>query len=85
MLVAIEEAHVFIPKDEDTDTKYFASKVAREGRKFGLGLVIVSQRPRGIDANILSQMGSLAVMRMIQQDDQMHISTSSDATQQGPY
>ena len=79
VLVAIEEAHVFIPKDEDTDTKYFASKVAREGRKFGLGLVIVSQRPRGIDANILSQMGSLAVMRMIQQDDQMHISTASEA------
>ena len=79
VLVAIEEAHVFIPKDEDTDTKYFASKVAREGRKFGLGLIIVSQRPRGIDANILSQMGSLAVMRMIQQDDQMHISTASEA------
>jgi DNA helicase HerA-like ATPase len=79
ILVAIEEAHVFIPKDEDTDTKYFASKVAREGRKFGLGLVIVSQRPRGIDANILSQMGSLAVMRMIQQDDQMHVSAASEA------
>src|SRR5215216_5665191 len=79
VLVAIEEAHVFIPKDEDTDTKYFASKVAREGRKFGLGLVIVSQRPRGIDANILSQMGSLAVMRMIQQDDQMHVSAASEA------
>jgi uncharacterized protein len=79
VLVAIEEAHVFVPKDEDTDTKYFASKVAREGRKFGLGLVIISQRPRGIDANILSQMGSLAVMRMIQQDDQMHISAASEA------
>jgi uncharacterized protein len=79
VLVVVEEAHVFIPKDEDTETKYFASKVAREGRKFGLGLVIVSQRPRGIDANILSQMGSLAVMRMIQQDDQMHISAASES------
>jgi DNA helicase HerA-like ATPase len=79
VLVVIEEAHVFIPKDEYTDTKYFASKVAREGRKFGLGLVIVSQRPRGIDANILSQMGSLAVMRMIQQDDQAHVSAASEA------
>ncbi len=79
VLVVIEEAHVFIPRDEDTDTKYFASKVAREGRKFGLGLVIVSQRPRGIDANILSQMGSLAVMRMIQQDDQAHVSAASEA------
>lgn len=79
VLVVIEEAHVFVPKDEDTDTKYFASKVAREGRKFGVGLVIVSQRPRGIDAGILSQMGSLAVMRMIQPDDQMHVSAASES------
>ncbi len=79
VLVVIEEAHAFIPKDEDTDTKYFASKVAREGRKFGLGLVVVSQRPRGIDSNILSQMGSLAVMRIVQQDDQMQVSAASEA------
>jgi DNA helicase HerA-like ATPase len=79
VLVVLEEAHVFVPKDEDTDTKYFASKVAREGRKFGLGLVIVSQRPRGIDANILSQMGSLAVMRMVQQDDQVQVSAASES------
>ncbi|AIF82768.1 putative ATPase [Candidatus Nitrososphaera evergladensis SR1] len=79
VLVVIEEAHIFIPKDEKTETKHFASKVAREGRKFGLGLVIVSQRPRSIDANILSQMGSLAVMRMIQQDDQMQVSAASEA------
>ncbi len=79
VLVVLEEAHVFVPKDEDTETKYFASKVAREGRKFGLGLVIVSQRPRGIDPNILSQMGSLAVMRMMQQDDQMQVSAASES------
>ncbi len=79
VLVVVEEAHIFIPKEEDTETKYFAGKVAREGRKFGLGLVIVSQRPRGIDANILSQMGSLAVMRIIQQDDQMQISAASES------
>ena len=79
VLVVIEEAHIFITKDEKTEMKYFASKVAREGRKFGLGLVIVSQRPRSIDANILSQMGSLAVMRMIQQDDQAQVSAASEA------
>lgn len=79
VLAVIEEAHVFIPKERDTETKYFASKVAREGRKFGLGLVIVSQRPRGIDANILSQMGSLAVMRMVQPDDQAHVSAASES------
>jgi hypothetical protein len=79
VLAVIEEAHVFIPKGEDTETKYYASKVAREGRKFGLGLVIVSQRPRSIDPNILSQMGSLAVMRMIQQDDQAQVASASEA------
>ena len=63
IFVVIEEAHVFIPKTEDTQAKYWASKIAREGRKFGLGLGIVSQRPRSLDPNIVSQMGSLAVMK----------------------
>lgn len=79
VLVVIEEAHVFIPKDEKTETKYMAAKIAREGRKFGLGLVIVSQRPRGIDTNVLSQMGSLAIMKMVQQDDQAQVSAASEA------
>jgi hypothetical protein len=79
VLVVIEEAHVFIPKEEKTDTKYLAAKVAREGRKFGLGLAIISQRPRSIDANVLSQMGSLAVMKMVQQDDQAQVSVASEA------
>jgi hypothetical protein len=79
VLVVIEEAHVFIAKDEETDTKYLAGKVAREGRKFGFGLVIVSQRPRSIDPNVLSQMGSLAVMKIVQQDDQAQISAASEA------
>ena len=79
VLVVIEEAHAFIPKDERTDTKYIAAKVAREGRKFGLGLAIVSQRPRSLDANVLSQMGSLAVMKMVQPDDQAQVSTASEA------
>jgi hypothetical protein len=78
VLVVLEEAHVFIPKDEDTETKYLAAKIAREGRKFGLGLMIVSQRPRGIDSNVLSQMGSLAIMKMVQQDDQAQVSAASE-------
>ncbi|MFQ5940346.1 MAG: helicase HerA domain-containing protein [Nitrososphaerales archaeon] len=79
VLVVIEEAHVFIPKDEKTDTKYIVAKVAREGRKFGLGLAIVSQRPRSVDTNVLSQMGSLAIMKMVQQDDQAQVSAASEA------
>ena len=73
VFVIIEEAHVFIPKFEDTHAKYWASKIAREGRKFGLGIGIASQRPRNIDSNVLSQIGSFAIMKIIQEDDQRQI------------
>lgn len=79
VFVIIEEAHVFIPKGEHTDTKYWASKVAREGRKFGIGLGIVSQRPRNIDPNVLSQMGSLAIMKIVQDDDQQQIASAAES------
>ena len=79
VFVVIEEAHAFIPKDRDTAAKYWASRIAREGRKFGVGLCIVSQRPRGIDINVLSQMGSFAAMRMIQPDDQKQVEAAAES------
>ena len=80
IFVIIEEAHVFIPKDHDTSAKYWAAKIAREGRKFGLGLGIVSQRPRSVDLNVLSQMGSFAIMKIIQEDDQRQIASATEST-----
>jgi DNA helicase HerA-like ATPase len=53
--------------------------VAREGRKFGIGLGIVSQRPRNIDPNVLSQMGSLAIMKIVQDDDQQQIASAAES------
>jgi DNA helicase HerA-like ATPase len=79
IFVIIEEAHVFIPKGEDARAKYWATKIAREGRKFGLGLCVVSQRPRNIEPSILSQMGSLAVMKIVQEDDQHQIASASES------
>ena len=80
IFVIIEEAHVFIPKDHDTSAKYWAAKIAREGRKFGLGLCVVSQRPRSVDLNVLSQMGSFAIMKIIQEDDQRQIASATEST-----
>ncbi len=76
VICAIEEAHVFIPegKEKNTETKHIASKIAREGRKFGVSLIVVSQRPSRVDQDVLSQMGSFAVMRLIQPRDQKYIS-----------
>lgn len=79
VFMVIEEAHVFVPKDRDTGAKDMAAKIAREGRKFGVGLCIVSQRPRALDLAVLSQMSSFAVMRMIQQDDQRQVEAASES------
>ncbi len=73
VIAVIEEAHAFISNDESTATRSSAESIAREGRKFGVGLVIVSQRPRGLDPNILSQIGNLAVMRIVHPEDQNYI------------
>lgn len=79
VICAIEEAHAFIPSEGDSGTKYIASKVAREGRKFGVSLIAVSQRPRRVDQDVLSQMGSLAIMKLTNPEDQSHIREASEA------
>jgi DNA helicase HerA-like ATPase len=79
VICAIEEAHAFIPAGEESDTSYIASKVAREGRKFGMALIIASQRPRRVDQDVLSQMGSFAIMKLTNPEDQEHIREASEA------
>ncbi len=79
IICAIEEAHAFIPADQNTDTAYIASKVAREGRKFGMSLIVVSQRPRRVSQDVLSQMGSFAIMKLTNPEDQAHVTEASEA------
>ncbi|AAK42419.1 ATP-binding protein [Saccharolobus solfataricus] len=78
IIAVIEEAHVFLSKNENTLTKYWASRIAREGRKFGVGLTIVSQRPKGLDENILSQMTNKIILKIIEPTDKKYILESSD-------
>jgi len=78
VVVVLEEAHIYLSTDRDTLTKPRAEHIAREGRKFGVGLIVVSQRPRGLDPDVLSQMGSMAIMRIVQPEDQAHIARASE-------
>jgi len=89
VLIVLEEAHILAPRDEDTLSKYWLSRIAREGRKFGIGLLLVSQRPKGLDPDILSQMNNLIVLRIVEPSDQRYIqeaseSLSSDLVEQLP-
>ncbi len=80
VLVAIEEAHVFVPggKDERTRSAGPAARIAREGRKFGVSLIIVSQRPSRLNQDVLSQMGSLAIGRLLSARDRSFVLESSE-------
>jgi DNA helicase HerA-like ATPase len=78
VIVAIEEAHVFVPSGGSTYCSEIVSKVAREGRKFGLSLVLVSQRPSRLNADVVSQMGSFAISGLTHPADQKFIKEVTD-------
>ncbi|MEM3221392.1 MAG: ATP-binding protein, partial [Saccharolobus sp.] len=78
LITVIEEAHIFLSKNDNTLTKYWASRIAREGRKFGIGLVVVSQRPKGLDENILSQMTNKIILKIVEPTDKKYVLESSD-------
>ncbi|MHA1594044.1 MAG: helicase HerA domain-containing protein [Candidatus Baldrarchaeia archaeon] len=78
ILIVIEEAHILAPKDRDTYSKYWISRIAREGRKFGVGLCLVSQRPKSLDANALSQVNNMIILRLVEPSDQRHVQAASE-------
>ncbi|MET1101540.1 MAG: ATP-binding protein [Pyrodictiaceae archaeon] len=78
VLIVIEEAHVLVPRDRTTLSKYWVARIAREGRKFGVGLILVSQRPKNIDQDALSQMNNKIILRIVEPSDQKYVQASSE-------
>lgn len=66
-LVVCEEAHRYIPADKDTGflpTRQAIARIAKEGRKYGVYLGVITQRPGELDATILSQCNTVFAMRL---------------------
>ena len=82
-LFVCEEAHRYAPADSKIGfgpTRRALSRIAKEGRKYGVFLGLVTQRPAEIDATIISQCSTLFVMRLSNDRDQALIrSAVSDA------
>lgn len=74
----LEEAHILAPNHRPTLSKYWIDRIAREGRKFGLGLCLVSQRPKSLDPNSLSQANNAIIMRLVEPSDQRHVQQASE-------
>lgn len=72
MLLVCEEAHRYAPAAEQkfVPTRQALSRIAKEGRKYGLSLCLVTQRPSELDSTILSQCGTAVVLRLSSERDQ---------------
>jgi DNA helicase HerA-like ATPase len=78
VFIFIEEAHRFIPAEGSTNSSRIIKKIAAEGRKFGVFLVLITQRPSKIHSDALSQCNSQIIMRLTNPHDQSAVSSSSE-------
>ena len=69
LLIVLEEAHVFLPRDKDSAAHRAVGRIAKEGRKYGVGLAVVTQRPTEIDPTVLSQCGTVIALRLTNASD----------------
>ncbi len=71
VFVVLEEAHNFAPEKNfgEVKTNSIVRLIASEGRKFGLGLAVISQRPARIDKNVLSQVNSQIILKVTNPND----------------
>jgi DNA helicase HerA-like ATPase len=70
LLFVLEEAHAYLGKQEHVGPAGAAvRRIAKEGRKYGVGVMLVSQRPSEIDPTILSQCGTIFAMRLANDTD----------------
>ena len=73
VLLILEEAHRYLGEQAAAGTRDAASRIAREGRKYGVGLMLVSQRPSELPDTALSQCGTLIALRLTNSTDQGRI------------
>jgi DNA helicase HerA-like ATPase len=83
LLVVLEEAHAYLQGDKDVPSSRMIKKIVREGRKYGVGVMVVSQRPSEIDPTILSQCGTLFALRLSNSQDRNQITSASSDNLEG--
>lgn len=76
VLLVLEEAHRYLNEGASTLTRDSANKIAREGRKYGVGMWLVSQRPTELPDTALAQCGTLIALRLTNSADQGTVKTA---------
>ncbi len=73
LLLVCEEAHRYVPKDEHSGAqavRKILERIAKEGRKYGVSLGLITQRPSDLAEGVLSQCGTIIAMRLNNERDQ---------------
>lgn len=88
LLIVLEEAHTYLgAQNPGTPSKgraaIAARRIAKEGRKYGVGLMLVSQRPSEIDSTILAQCGTTIALRLTNDSDQSQVSKCASDSLKG--
>lgn len=76
ILMVYEEAHNYVPRysqGRETPAKAAIERVAKEGRKYGIGAILVSQRPTELSETVLAQCNTFVAMRLGNPDDQTYV------------
>lgn len=75
LLIVLEEAHLFLPEGGHGPAHRTVARIAKEGRKYGVGLQVVTQRPSEIDSSILSQCGTMVALRLTNKSDREKVAS----------
>lgn len=78
IVIFIEEAHNYIPSTRASFCRDVIRQIAREGRKLGIHLVLLSQRPRHLDPTALSQCGSIVSFNLTNPEDIDYLMTNAN-------
>jgi len=73
VLIALEEAHRYLGESANPKPRAAANRIAREGRKYGVGLLLITQRPSELPETALAQCGTLIALRLSNSADQGRI------------
>ncbi|MEQ8624239.1 MAG: ATP-binding protein [Vicingaceae bacterium] len=76
LMVVLEEAHSYLKAGENSISSRTVQMIAKEGRKYGVGLLLVTQRPSELDETVLSQCGTLVALRMNNSKDRGYIKSA---------
>jgi hypothetical protein len=76
LFIVLDEAHAYLKAGETSISSRTVQAIAKEGRKYGVGMMLVTQRPSELDETVLSQCGSIIALRMTNTRDKGHVSSA---------